>query len=95
MEFVYSGGQKGLEEHLEQSASDHANDDVSEPGKYGKRWFDSHGFGVADALVHYRGASFEVINPRRSLLLGENLVETPAAEIDLLIDDYLNSIDTM
>ncbi|KAK5171180.1 uncharacterized protein LTR77_004324 [Saxophila tyrrhenica] len=41
------------------------------------------------ATLHYRGASFDVVNPHESLLLGHSDFETPA-EIDGLLDDYFN-----
>ncbi|KAK6400771.1 hypothetical protein LTR95_019269, partial [Oleoguttula sp. CCFEE 5521] len=39
------------------------------------------------AQVHYRGASFDVVNPHASLLLGPSDFETPG-EIDGLLEDY-------
>jgi hypothetical protein len=39
--------------------------------------------------LHYRGVSFDVVNPHASLLLGYSDIETPA-EIDGLLDDYFN-----
>lgn len=44
------------------------------------------------ATVLYRGASFDLINPHASLLLGNNSIETPA-EIDGLLDDYFEDRD--
>ncbi|KAK5121112.1 hypothetical protein LTR85_005596 [Meristemomyces frigidus] len=41
------------------------------------------------ATLHYRGASFDVVNPHASLLLGTHDFETPA-EIDGLLDDYFH-----
>ncbi|TKA79549.1 hypothetical protein B0A55_02735 [Friedmanniomyces simplex] len=45
---------------------------------------------TSPATLHYRGASFDVVNPHASLLLGKNDIETPA-EIDGLLDDYFTS----
>ncbi|CZT16162.1 uncharacterized protein RCC_12213 [Ramularia collo-cygni] len=47
------------------------------------------------ATVLYRGASFDLINPHASLLLGEHNIETPAAEIDCLLDDYFDDHDNI
>ncbi|KAM0719867.1 hypothetical protein Q7P37_004002 [Cladosporium fusiforme] len=44
--------------------------------------------------VHYRGASFDLVNPHASLLLSSSHIETPA-EIDGLLDDYFEDSDTM
>ncbi|KAK3710684.1 hypothetical protein LTR37_010103 [Vermiconidia calcicola] len=45
---------------------------------------------ASPATLHYKGASFDVVNPHASLLLGNNNLETPA-EIDGLLDDYFHS----
>ncbi|KAI6807126.1 hypothetical protein KC332_g14080 [Hortaea werneckii] len=42
--------------------------------------------------IHYRGASFEVVNPHASLLLDTHSLEEPA-ELDGLLDDYLDDSD--
>ena len=44
---------------------------------------------TSPATLHYRGASFDVVNPHASLLLGGSDFETPA-EIDGLLDDYFD-----
>ncbi|KAF7186030.1 hypothetical protein HII31_12631 [Pseudocercospora fuligena] len=41
------------------------------------------------ATILYRGASFDVVNPHASLILGARDIETPA-EIDGLLDDYFD-----
>lgn len=41
------------------------------------------------ATILYRGASFDVVNPHASLILGTRDLETPA-EIDVLLDDYFD-----
>ncbi|QIW97430.1 hypothetical protein AMS68_002948 [Peltaster fructicola] len=46
-------------------------------------------------FVHYRGASFEVLNPHASLIYGARSVETPAAEIDGLLDDCFDTTEHM
>lgn len=46
-------------------------------------------------LVHYRGASFHVLNPHASLIYGARAFETPAAEIDGLLDDYFDSAEPL
>lgn len=45
---------------------------------------------TSPATLHYKGASFDVVNPHESLILGSSEIETPA-EIDGLLDDYFNS----
>ncbi|KAK0954568.1 hypothetical protein LTS01_023834 [Friedmanniomyces endolithicus] len=45
---------------------------------------------TSPATLHYRGASFDLVNPHASLLLGKNEIETPA-EIDGLLDDYFTN----
>ena len=45
---------------------------------------------TSPATLHYRGASFDVVNPHESLLLGVNDLETPA-EIDGLLDEYFDN----
>ncbi|KAI7099570.1 hypothetical protein KC352_g38181, partial [Hortaea werneckii] len=42
--------------------------------------------------IHYKGASFEVVNPHASLLLDTHSLEEPA-EIDGLLDNYLDDSD--
>lgn len=42
------------------------------------------------ATLHYRGASFDLVNPHDSLLLGSHDLETPA-EIDGLLDSYFET----
>ncbi|KAK4555873.1 hypothetical protein LTR86_007093 [Recurvomyces mirabilis] len=67
------------------------------PAPPGKAWADTFGSPpghlheptppTSPATLHYKGASFELVNPRASLLLGKHDIETPA-EIDGLLDDY-------
>ncbi|KAK3672732.1 hypothetical protein LTR78_007318 [Recurvomyces mirabilis] len=63
------------------------------PAPSGKAWADTFGHlheptpPTSPATLHYKGASFELVNPRASLLLGKQDIETPA-EIDGLLDDY-------
>lgn len=45
---------------------------------------------TSPATLHYKGASFDVVNPHESLILGSSEIETPA-EIDGLLDDYFHS----
>ena len=45
---------------------------------------------TSPTTLSYRGASFDVVNPHASLLLGVSDIETPA-EIDGLLDDYFNN----
>ncbi|KAI7346966.1 hypothetical protein D0862_13216 [Hortaea werneckii] len=42
--------------------------------------------------IHYKGASFEVVNPHASLLLDTHSLEEPA-ELDGLLDNYLDDSD--
>ncbi|KAF2765464.1 hypothetical protein EJ03DRAFT_207682 [Teratosphaeria nubilosa] len=44
---------------------------------------------TSPATLHYRGASFDLVNPHASLLLGTKEFETPA-EIDGLLDNYFD-----
>jgi hypothetical protein len=45
---------------------------------------------ISPATLHYKGTSFDVVNPHNSLLLGVSDIETPA-EIDGLLDNYFDS----
>lgn len=49
---------------------------------------------TSPTVLHYRGASFDLVNPHASLLLGTKDIETPA-EIDGLLDDYFHSADDL
>ncbi|KAK1823997.1 hypothetical protein LTR12_001530 [Friedmanniomyces endolithicus] len=66
------------------------------PQPPGHTWAGSFGHATeptpptSPATLHYRGASFDLVNPHASLLLGKNQIETPA-EIDGLLDDYFTS----
>ncbi|KAK3723244.1 hypothetical protein LTR37_001967 [Vermiconidia calcicola] len=66
------------------------------PAPPGYAWTDTFGHlteptdPASPATLHYKGASFDVVNPHASLLLGNNNLETPA-EIDGLLDDYFHS----
>ncbi|KAK0785231.1 hypothetical protein LTR02_000373 [Friedmanniomyces endolithicus] len=66
------------------------------PQPPGHTWAGSFGHATeptpptSPATLHYRGASFDLVNPHASLLLGKNEIETPA-EIDGLLDDYFTS----
>ncbi|EMC98713.1 hypothetical protein BAUCODRAFT_145746 [Baudoinia panamericana UAMH 10762] len=42
---------------------------------------------TSPATLHYRGASFDLVNPHASLLVGKHDIETPG-EIDGLLDTY-------
>ena len=44
---------------------------------------------ASPATLHYKGISFDVVNPHTSLLLGVSDIETPA-EIDGLLDNYFS-----
>lgn len=44
---------------------------------------------TSPTTLQYKGASFDVVNPHRSLLLGSSTFETPA-EIDGLLDEYFD-----
>ena len=44
---------------------------------------------TSPATLHYKGISFDVVNPHTSLLLGVSDIETPA-EIDGLLDNYFS-----
>lgn len=45
---------------------------------------------TSPATLHYKGTSFDLLNPHASLLLGPKEFETPA-EIDGLLDDYFDN----
>lgn len=47
---------------------------------------------LTPATILYRGASFDVLNPHASLVLGSPALETPA-EIDGLLDSYFEDPD--
>lgn len=47
---------------------------------------------LTPATILYRGASFDVLNPHASLVLGSPALETPA-EIDGLLDSYFEDHD--
>lgn len=49
---------------------------------------------TSPAILHYKGASFDLVNPHESLILGSSEIETPA-EIDGLLDDYFGSRSTL
>ena len=51
---------------------------------------DRHTPPTSPATLHYRGASFDVVNPHQSFLLGSNDIETPG-EIDNLLDEYFTA----
>ncbi|OQO01959.1 hypothetical protein B0A48_12432 [Cryoendolithus antarcticus] len=59
------------------------------PAPPGNEWYGDIGRldSPTRAQVHYRGASFDVVNPHASLLLGPSGFETPG-EIDGLLEDY-------
>jgi hypothetical protein len=46
------------------------------------------------ATLHYKGASFDVVNPHASLFLGNHKFETPA-EIDGIYNDYFDIDDSV
>ncbi|KAK5109400.1 hypothetical protein LTR62_007066 [Meristemomyces frigidus] len=68
------------------------------PAPPGQTWTDTFGHlpeptpPSSPATVYYKGASFDLVNPHASLLLGKHKIETPA-EIDGLLDDYFYEAD--
>ncbi|KAK0249362.1 hypothetical protein LTS09_015515 [Friedmanniomyces endolithicus] len=70
------------------------------PQPPGHTWAGTFGHAIeptpptSPATLHYRGASFDLVNPHASLLLGKNEIETPA-EIDGLLDDYFTNFTEM
>ncbi|KAK5744375.1 hypothetical protein LTR17_002085 [Elasticomyces elasticus] len=106
----FAGVEKDTSSSIEQSTSGEdkttANDSTFTLSKFkfppppGHNWSGTFGHfaeptpPTSPATLHYRGASFDVVNPHASLLLGKHDIETPA-EIDGLLDDYFTNFAEM